>query len=192
MRLTSTDPCRKLYEILGSVVAKLYGQNLDEGLVENRPVPTQDILTIEDRLWNWKRNLSEKLSLRPWLNSGPSSEWSQQQPPYHPVFARLSVVTRLRYLCVRILLHRPILTHLLLERRLPFGESDGDGSVGLTQDMWKSSVVICQDSAMETIDIIHRMSNSTHLLGAWWYTIYFGKFPSWLHSYVENGKSWLG
>ncbi|KAM6535981.1 hypothetical protein FALCPG4_005504 [Fusarium falciforme] len=153
---------------MGTVVTKLYGQNLDEEIAENTAVQMQDIFLIEEDLSSWKMSLPEKLRLRPWENFG-LSEWSQ--PHYHPVFARLSVVTQLRYLNVRILLHRPVLSHLLWSKRTPSWERNREKN--FTEQTWNLSVIICQDSAVQIIDIIHRVTESMDLLGAWWYSVYF-------------------
>lgn len=155
---------------MGTVVTKLYGQNLDEEIAENIAVRMQDIFLIEEDLSSWKMSLPEKLRLRPWENFG-LSEWSQ--PHYHPVFARLSVVTQLRYLNVRILLHRPVLSHLLWSKRTPSWERNREKT--FTEQTWNLSVIICQDSAVQIIDIIHRVTESMDLLGAWWYSVYFSE-----------------
>lgn len=134
----------------------------------------QDILIIEEKLCGWKRSLPEKLLLRPWEDQ-EASRWSC--PPYHPIFARLSVVAQLRYLNVRILLHRPILNHLLQRGQLPLGLDSVENTSDFADEMSKSSVTTCQDSAMEIIDIVHRVSRSTTLLGAWWFSIYYSESP---------------
>jgi hypothetical protein len=155
---------------MGTVVQKLYGQNLDEEIIEDSGVQMQDIFLIEEDLNSWKMSLPEKLLLQPWVNPG-SREWPQ--PPYNPVFARLSVVTQLRYLNIRILLHRPVLSHLLWERRTRSLERNSEKN--FREETWNSSVMVCQDSATKIIDIIHCMADSVDLLGAWWYSVYFSE-----------------
>ncbi|WJG35924.1 transcriptional regulatory protein GAL4 [Fusarium oxysporum Fo47] len=158
----------KLYKIMGTVVQKLYGQNLDEEIIEESGVQMQDMFLIEEDLNSWKMGLPEKLLLQPWVNSGSRE---RPQPPYHPVFARLSVVTQLRYLNIRILLHRPVLSHLLWKRRTRSLERNREKN--FREETWNSSVMVCQDSATKIIDIIHCMADSVDLLGAWWYSVYF-------------------
>lgn len=134
----------------------------------------QEILVIEERLCGWKRSLPEKLLLRPWADQ-ETSRWSS--PQHHPIFARLSVVAQLRYLNVRILLHRPILNRLLQRRQPAPGSESAENESKFAEEMRKSSVTVCQDSAMEIIDIVHRVSGSATLLGAWWFSIYYSESP---------------
>ncbi|KAI5916998.1 fungal-specific transcription factor domain-containing protein [Camillea tinctor] len=159
----------QLYQVLGSIITKIYNNNMDD---ENGELPLEtvgDVLAIEDKLRHWKTSLPESLRLQPWKDM-EVNPWAL--PQRRPVYARLSVVTQLRYLNIRILLHRPVLQNFGQggHSSVPF---QLDKSDSLTETIWKSSVVICRTSAVEVINIVHRLSTTTDLLGARWFSIYY-------------------
>ena len=89
---------------------------------------------------------------------------------------KFSVILTLRYLHLRILLHRPILVKFL--------DACGKGGIDpheerLLQQIGSNSMRICMESAMSTIDIIHELVPSSEwpkgLLGAWWYSLYYSE-----------------
>ncbi|KAI1505319.1 fungal-specific transcription factor domain-containing protein [Biscogniauxia marginata] len=159
----------QLYQVLGSIITKMYGQNMDEENGELTLETIREILSIEDKLRHWKNSLPESLLLRPWEDM-ETDPWTLRQRC--PVYARLSVVAQLRYLNIRILLHRPVLQYFL-RRRLFHVADQVEGTDSLVEIIWKSSIAICQTSAIEIINIVHRLSKSMDLLGARWFSIYY-------------------
>lgn len=96
--------------------------------------------------------------------------------PPHFYSLKFSVILSLRYLHLRILLHRPILVKFL--------DACGNGGIDaheerLLQQIGSNSMQICMESAMSIIDIIHELLHSSgwqkNLLGAWWYSLYYSK-----------------
>lgn len=154
-----------LFLTLGTIIASVFGNNKDPECPTAIGQLIPAIVTMEERLDAWEDALFPPLKLTG--GEGPSF------PPKSPVqsmFDRLRVVTRLRFLNVRLLLHRPLLAHQLrlhlgagsdFSRRQSF--SDGISSLG---------VRTCLESANQTLDIIHR---DPLILGAWWCAAYYSK-----------------
>lgn len=101
--------------------------------------------------------------------------------PDSPQFFSLkfSVILTLRYLHLRILLHRPILVKFL--------DARGKGGIdpreeSLLQQIGSNSIQICMESAISIIDIIHELVHSMGwqkgLLGAWWYSLHYSEWAT--------------
>jgi hypothetical protein len=148
-------------------------------MTPNLPSMIEQVLSLEQALALWRSNLFPQLQNRPWDALDPTSA---SPPSLDPVFDKLSVVIALRYLNTRILLHRPILS-ALVEQRKPRGSATGERYLtGLAEQ----SVTVCRDCALEVIQIVWRLSlsRSTNLLGAWWFSAYYSKFP--LHVCISS------
>ncbi|KIX01785.1 uncharacterized protein Z518_09512 [Rhinocladiella mackenziei CBS 650.93] len=161
----------QLYFILGDIISQLYGSNVDADPQLTIPTMLERTLILEQQLTAWKRSLFPQLQRRPWDTLDPepmlSSTWD-------PVFDRLSVIITLRYLNTRILLHRPILSAFL--RRRAYLRNGGDifeEGDSFFHDVGKRSIQICQQSAVEVVDIVHKTSKPPALLGAWWFSAYY-------------------
>ena len=160
-----------MYRILSHIIATIYGSNLS--VQEDKSVSTilPRVLSIETRLKEWQQKLQPELKLKPWLEVESQPESSQA---LDSLFARLSVVMRLRYLSVRILGHRSILCRFLeaakqSSQRLPSNEED-EQFLGFASH----SLRINQECAVETINLIWQMRDSQNMLpGAWWFSIYY-------------------
>lgn len=136
----------------------------------------ESTVALEQRLTAWKRNLYPQLRRRPWdaLDSDSLSPIA-----WDPVFDRLSVIITLRYLNARILLHRPVLSAFLRKRvRQRVGGAELDEEDAFFQDLGERSVKICEQSAMEIVQIVYRTSAPPALLGAWWFSAYYSKVIS--------------
>ena len=96
---------------------------------------------------------------------------------------KLRNVLNLRYLNVRILLHRPILTRLLDARS---DLSIQAAELALLEQIGSNSISICMQSATSIITIVQTVlrvsERQSSLLGAWWFTLYYGKTCSRLES----------
>lgn len=158
---------RDLYVVQNKIISKLYRNNLYPDLETNLIDVLTNIVSIEEGLSRWESKLKPELQLRPWtaVSSTASTD---------PVFERLSVIIRLRYLHARVLAHRVMLR--LLSRRLE--ESGVDRSLEQNSFLEKSiqqSISSCATSAREIIEIVHNMSSMPKKLGSWWFTIYYSK-----------------
>ena len=154
----------QLYLIQGDIVSQLYGSNLDADPALSLPIMLERVFKLEQRLARWKRDLFPQLHQTPWEALEPESV---SVSSFEPIFDKLSVITTLRYLNTRILLHRPILSSLLLQkvsrpRDNPF-----------LLKIREQSIKTCEGCAMEVVDIVYKTSKSPFLLGAWWFSAYY-------------------
>ena len=151
---------------------QLYGANLDfeKWLGASELLPT--VVALEEKLSSWKRNLPTELRKRPWDASDP-------RVPDYPFddspFDRLSVIAKLRYLNVRILLHRPVLV-MTLHRvsSVPFTEDSPDQT--FVNGFEETSFNVCKESATEIVDIVFAASKSASLLGSSWFSSYYSEY----------------
>lgn len=164
--------CSRLYEILARILRQIYLDNTSDSVQITSRMLFQNLTGIEEDLARWKATVPVKLSLKPWLEAlpGTPAQRSDQQ-----VFSRLSVVTQLRFLNARLLLHRIVLDNTL--KMVASGDEVHPPHIrdGFLDKLAISSLEICQDCAMEIITIVSVMSKTKALLGAWWFTIYYSK-----------------
>lgn len=167
--------------------ATLYGHNLgcDEPPSETRMVT--HIFQLEQELNDWQSLLSQPLFLR------TPSCLPTAGVPDSPIIERFRVVLTLRYLNVQLLLHRPVLTASLDScAQQPSPLLSTQKSVDQMQMNFKRT---CVRVAEEIIEIIYRIlttpSLGRHLLGAWWFTLYYSK--PWMDlSFFRPQASLLG
>ncbi|KAJ6145034.1 C6 transcription factor [Penicillium chermesinum] len=161
-----------LYKQLFNIVDLLYGQNLgcDPSLTVAESIST--ILSIERQLVVWEKSLPQNINIATATNIREGNEDMPDPPRFYSM--KFSVILTLRYLHLRILLHRPILVKFL--------DACGKGGIDnheetLLQQIGFNSIQICMESAMSIIDIIRELVHSSgwhkNLLGAWWYTLYY-------------------
>ncbi|XHG08619.1 hypothetical protein AWENTII_011713 [Aspergillus wentii] len=162
-----------LYKQMWNILELLYGQNLgcDTPLTVSEAV--SHVFTMEQNLFSWEKTLPEML--RP-TSSARLKEAAHNDPKSNLEFFswKFRVILTLRYLNVRILLHRPILVKFIDT----CGSSDRDtDELKLLQQIGMNSMQICTNCAMELIDLVHTfMSDSgwqRNLQGAWWFTLYY-------------------
>jgi len=165
---------RKLYGILYTIIDQLYGQNLgyeDELSISNT---ISRLFPIEGSLVDWEGTLTGGLSIvQP---NEVTQRLAQDEPASPPHLAlKLQMVLTLRYLNVRLLLHRAVLLRVLGSR--PAGFADHEAP--LLQHIGPSSTKTCLDSAVHTLDLVHATVTSPgshkEVLGAWWFSLYYSK-----------------
>lgn len=94
---------------------------------------------------------------------------------------RFRVVLTLRYLNLQVLLHRPFVTKFLDGRT---GRSKEAGMMSSAEHLASGSIQNCIQSAEEIVSIVHSIvaANRTHdLLGAWWFSLYYGNYSCHYH-----------
>ena len=159
--------------MLGDIICELYGGNLDVDPALVIPTMLERTVVLEQKLATWRHNLFPLLQRKPWDTLDPNSVSGST---WDPVFDRLSVIIMLRYLNTRILLHRPILGAFLCQRaRSEYYEEAGSREDSFFNDLGERSVRICQQSAMQIVEIVHKTSDPPALLGAWWFTAYYSE-----------------
>lgn len=128
-----------------------------------------DVAEIEHDLRQWELNLFPELKLKPW-----DAAISATSTLFDPIFERLSVIIRLRFLNTRLLVHR--VTLRALSSRL---ENIRNGQAVETQSfstlISEQSIKYCASSACELITIVNRMSTEPMKLGGRWFSIYYSK-----------------
>lgn len=108
------------------------------------------------------------------------SIWSGESIIANP-FKRLTVILTLRYLNVRVLLHRQVLVKFLGLIRNNYQPTSLLDKQLLTQ-FGIGSLQACLESASNIISIIYRTGKRSNLLGAWWFSSYYSKCTVILHS----------
>jgi hypothetical protein len=155
----------------------LYGQNL--GCDPSLPITeaAAHIFSMEQHLFAWERSLTQPLQL---ISTTSFNEMAQEQLSNYQYFSwKFRVILTLRYLNLRVLLHRPVLVKFIAASANP--ERDPQ-DLKLLQQIGMNSMQICADSAMAIIDIVYQVVTEPgwkqRLLGAWWFSLYYSKpFP---------------
>ncbi|KAJ5889848.1 hypothetical protein N7504_010658 [Penicillium tannophilum] len=150
----STIQSSTLYKNLWNVLDSLYGQNI--GCED--PLSVSE--TVSHVFTNHKsspgRNVPRKIS------GTKSFSW------------KFRVILTLRYLNLRVLLHRPVLVKFIIASRAPDRDPE---DLKLLQRIGMNSMAICTMSAMEIINIIFQAVSDRKwkqgLLGAYWYSLYY-------------------
>lgn len=157
---------------MGDIISQLYGANLDAERTPDAPEVLPVVVAFEEKLSSWERSLPTELGKRPW--DVPDAH--MPHPPHDAsIFDRLSVITKLRYLNVRILLHRKVLVAALLRvSSEPIAETRPDET--FVNGFEESSCNVCEESATEVVDIICAASRSASLLGASWFSSYYSEY----------------
>lgn len=115
------------------------------------------------------------------------SQWVHGLPPYitpitkkgfnldtisdKPASLSFQVILTLRYLNVRILLHRAVLSRLLSMTASDSNANAEDFVIRLAS----SSIDKCVEMAIQTISIISQARHRQDILPVWWWSIYFCK-----------------
>ncbi|KAH6867512.1 fungal-specific transcription factor domain-containing protein [Thelonectria olida] len=154
----------RLYLILGHIIETVYDNN-----ISNHSHPTslnkllEKVLEAEQDLTKWVQELPQALP------QVTASELNRLQGTEDRQTCRFRTILTLRFLNVRTLLHRAVLSQLL--------ELQPQESVGTGQDfifrMGASSVESCVEAAVESIGIISHATHQQDLLPIWWYSVYF-------------------
>lgn len=162
-----------LYKQLWNILDLLYGQNIGC----DSPLPVSEtvahIFSLEQQLFSWERSLAHTLQpiSTARIKNIPQDEISSSVQ--HSKW-KFQVILTLRYLNLRVLLHRPVLVKFIAASTSP--ECDPH-DLKLLQQIGMNSLQICASSAMEIIDIVHEVVSEPgwkrSLLGAWWFSLYY-------------------
>lgn len=138
-------------------------------------------MPIEQRLNEWREKLYRQLQRRPWGNDNSTENDSEA------IFDKLSTIMTLRYLNIRILLHRPVLSTVLLHRHTSYSDRNLERDPPFSRHVAELSIESCQQSAIDIIDIVYKTRGSYLALKTWWFTIYYSKIsiPSRMALYMQ-------
>ncbi|KAH8817271.1 fungal-specific transcription factor domain-containing protein [Xylogone sp. PMI_703] len=162
-----------LYRIMWKVIHTLYGGNIDS---ENRLTVIDNIsriLSMEQLLVDWERQLLPTLALH---QASDIAHLSVDTDVITKLSEKLRIILTLRHHNLRVLLHRPILVNFLNLTGDAALREDSQ-SIALLQHIGSNSIQICVQSSIEIISIIHTIVFSTGerrtWLGAWWFCLYY-------------------
>jgi hypothetical protein len=174
---------RKLYRVMGQVIESLYGQNVTSEKTMRTDQLVVHLFRMEQQLTEWEQSLPTALRLVTTEDVAVLTSQRLSAPDPNKILTeRLRNILTLRYLNIRLLLHRPVMTLFLGQH---------DNSPEANQDLLflrqfgQNSLQVCVDSANLIIAIVHSsMQNDLRpqhtLLGAWWFSLYYSEWFSTL------------
>lgn len=153
---------------MGRVIATLYGRNLGCGSLIPRKDMATAIFQFEQEVDEWSHSLPDFLRLL--SSSSISSNLSE-----NPLWMKYQVILTLRCLNLQVLLYRPVLIRSIDRSAEVAVHSTTMRSMDQIE---KTHIDSCLTSAGEIIDMVHMIIISPefgkHLLGAWWFSLYYG------------------
>lgn len=161
----------KLYQIMGKSLINQYGANIESAYSS---LDMMDSLKasgeLRKTLQSWAANLPPYLSL-----CEPESNILSQNTPTN----RFRVILTLRYHNLAILIHKPLLSATI--RHLFATEDVAGSSPSYLIQLAMAEAHECIHAAQLTIEIVHSIISTnatrTNNLGAWFYTLYYGRSP---------------
>ncbi|KAJ5934756.1 hypothetical protein N7466_004303 [Penicillium verhagenii] len=161
-----------LYKNLWKILDCLYGQNIGcDDPLDISPTFTH-IFQLQEGLFSWEKALPVSLQL---ITKTSMDEIPREKLPntYYSSW-KFRVILTLRFLNLKILLHRPILVRFIMASRSPDRDTY---DIRMLRSMGLSIVESCTDSAMQIIDLVYRVVSDPELkkslLGAYWYSLYY-------------------
>ena len=152
--------------MLNFILATIYDHNLGPVSPARLPEVLKHGISIEQKLLQWRIGLPPELQRRPWISSTDNITYT--------VFDKLSAILHLRYLNVSLLHQRAIIDQFLVG--INTGHSNGmspNVQEPFLYDFAWHTLRTSQDSAMEVVDVVWRMSQRPGALGAWWFSAYY-------------------
>ncbi|GLI76936.1 hypothetical protein PoHVEF18_005214 [Penicillium ochrochloron] len=142
-----------LYKQLWNILDLLYGQNIGCDTPLSVSETVAHIFSMEQHLFTWERSLHPSLQLvsTTILNQMPLDQ-TFPSPQYFSW--KFRVILTLRYLNLRVLLHRPVLVKFIAASRYPDRDPQ---DLKILQQIGMNSMQIVTESAMEIIDIVSRV-----------------------------------
>ncbi|PKY03321.1 hypothetical protein P168DRAFT_238910 [Aspergillus campestris IBT 28561] len=149
----------KLYAILERILSDVYktwrGRNND-CLTKTGPGSLDVIIQLEDQLLQYERSIPSFLS---WTCPGEAS--------HEPILCRQRNVLHSRFIYLRLLLYRPIFTHLCFDT-----PNDELGSNSLQSFIFSKCATGCIQAAVDLISLVHE-TYRTELTDTWWYNGFY-------------------
>ncbi|KAH0375328.1 hypothetical protein KCU92_g10220, partial [Aureobasidium melanogenum] len=153
-----------LYYILGDIIKDIYGSN-----ISNLPLSTPLNLLLS-KVFSKEHDLSQWVhSLPPHITPITEKEFNLDPVLDKPSSLLFQVILTLRYLNVRMLLHRAVLSRLLSMTASEMNANAEDSVIRTAS----SSIDMCLEMATQTISIISQARHRQDILPVWWWSIYF-------------------
>jgi hypothetical protein len=149
----------------------LYGANLGCDAPPTMYDTASHVHHLENRLLEWQSQLAPALTL--------IRHQDLMRHQRHEIqLTKFQVVLTMRYLNLRILVHRPLLQEYL--STLQGTTADRRRKYATLCQIGSSSLATCIQSATEIIEIVSTIVCSDgalrHLLGAWWFCLYYSMY----------------
>lgn len=148
------------------MIKDIYGSNISN-LPSSTPLNLllSKVLRKEHDLSQWVQ------SLPPYITPITKKEFNLDPASDKPASLSYQVILTLRYLNVRMLLHRAVLSRLLSMTASESNANAEDFAIGSAI----SSIDKCLEMAIQTISIISQARHRQDILPVWWWSIYFCK-----------------
>jgi hypothetical protein len=159
------------------VIAALYEQNLGCAQPLSDIQTATEVFKLEQELNLWRHCISSPLCIRAHNTLLYGDEDACEE--------RFRVVLTLRYLNLQTLLHRPFVAKSLDVRT---GWDKSTGATTSAERLASGSIQTCIKSAQEVISIVHTIISAKRahdLLGAWWFSLYYGRSSCPLNHNIE-------
>ncbi|CAN9305884.1 unnamed protein product [Alternaria alternata] len=157
---------RTLYKILGEVIEVLYENNLGCEASVNLFGIASSLLQFEQKYIGWQHSLPASFSL-----IVPGAQLFDGRGELN---LRFRLILTLRFLNVRILTHRPMLSKYLELIANPHSDMQ---QMAILKQIGANSMRICINSAVDVIKLVREVlapqEPRSHLLGAWWFSLYY-------------------
>jgi hypothetical protein len=175
----------KLYQVMSKSLTNQYGVNLDHDDADHDEMaPLKASGELRKQLRLWATSLPPHLQL-----CEPTDEFLA----HHTQENRLRVILTLRYHNLGILIHKPLLSATI--RYLFAGQSGTGPSPLYMMHLAMAEAHECIRSAELTIDIAHAVISadptSNNNLGAWFFTLYYGKSAIIFYGVDDNAHRFL-
>lgn len=161
---------RSLYRLLHEILTILYGDNLGCEYPPGVYDVVSQALQLEHKLLAWQSGLPP--ILKPVTQDDILRHRSEEA-----VISKFQVVLTLRYLNIRILVHRPVLEEFLSE--IERADLDGRRQDSVLRAIGFNSLSACMQSAIDVINVIAAIvcvdNGPRYLLGAWWFSSFYGR-----------------
>lgn len=155
--------------MLGDIINHVYGSNISNS---RSSTPLSQLMS---NIFRFEHDLAEWIQGLPSYLVPISSKQSNRDSALGSFdVSQFQVINTLRYLNVRMLLHRAVLSHLLGAAMGDVDSTKEDFAFGFAG----GSIEKCLDAAMRTISIISRSLHKQEVLPIYWYSIYFCKCSS--------------
>lgn len=159
---------------MGKIIVSLYGSNLGCDDHASDTSTMTSIIQFGQELTDWQNSLPHHLSLR---GADGLPQFSEADM-HNSTIERFRIILTLRHLNIQLLLHRPMfirsLGALLKDPKMPHRNA---GSVNSMQASFDRVFVQVAESTIDIIySVLTRPDHGRHLIGAWWFTLYYGQF----------------
>lgn len=159
---------------MGKIIVSLYGSNLGCEDQSSDTSTMTSIIQFGQELTDWQNSLPHHLS----LHSADGLPQFSEADMHNSTIERFRIILTLRHLNVQLLLHRPMfirsLGALLKDPKMPHRNT---GSVNSMQASFDRVFVQVAESTIDIIySVLTRPDHGRHLIGAWWFTLYYGQF----------------